>query len=165
MWTENLSSSRTWHATKETGYGSWHDRADSTQTVATRSWQSSENPLSARPEAEIWEHLIGQPLPLSSISVRVQAELHLARGSAARASRQGRLTENTAVPAQARISIMSLCQNNSSYEAVSTALRQSIGEQVRQVANFGVIAEDEHGESELEELTGNDTGYEVHDNW
>ena len=60
---------------------------------------------------------------------------------------------------------MSLCQNNSSYEAVSTALRQSIGEQVRQVANFGVISEDEHGESEPEELTGNDTGCEVHDNW
>ena len=53
---------------------------------------------------------------------------------------------------------MSLCQNNCNYEAVSTALRQSIGEQVRQVANFGVIAEDEHGESELEEPTGNDTG-------
>ena len=69
------------------------------------------------------------------------------------------------MPAQARISIMSLCQNNCNYEAVSTALRQSIGEQVRQVANFGVIAEDEHGESELEELTGNDIGCEVHDNW
>ena len=27
--------------------------------VAERSQQSSENPLSARPEAEIWEHLIG----------------------------------------------------------------------------------------------------------
>ena len=33
------------------------------------------------------------------------------------------------------------------------------------MANFGVIAENEHGESELEELTGNDTGCEVHDNW
>ena len=52
---------------------------------------------------------------------------------------------------------MSLCHNNCNYEAVSTGLRQSIGEQVRQVANFGVIAQDEHGESELEELTGNDT--------
>ena len=60
---------------------------------------------------------------------------------------------------------MTLCQNNCNYEAVSTALRQSIGEQVRQVANFGVIAEDEHGESDLEEVTGNDTGCEVHDNW
>ena len=60
---------------------------------------------------------------------------------------------------------MSLCHNNCTYEAVSTGLRQSIGEQVRQVANFGVIAEDERGESELEELTGNDTGCEVHDNW
>ena len=59
------------------------------------------------------------------------------------------LTENAAVPAQARISIMSLCQNNCNYEAVTTALRQSIGEQLRQVGNFGVIAEDEHGESEL----------------
>ena len=165
MWTENHSSSRTWHAIKETGYGSGHDRADSTQTVATRSWQSSENPLSARPEAEILEHLIGQPLPLSSISVRVHAELHLARGSAARGSHQGRLTESAAVPAEARITIMSLCQNNSSFEAVSTALRPSIGELVRHVANFGVTAEDEHGESGLEELTGNDTGCEVHDNW
>ena len=69
------------------------------------------------------------------------------------------------MPAQARISIMSLCQNNCNYEAVTTALRQSIGEQVRQVADFGVIAEDDHGESELEELTGNDTGCDVHDNW
>ena len=69
------------------------------------------------------------------------------------------------MPAEARISIMSLCHNNCNYEAVSTALRPSIGELVRQVANFGVTAEDEHGESGLEELTGNDTGCEVHDNW
>ena len=67
--------------------------------------------------------------------------------------------------AQARISITSLCQNNCNYEAVSTALRQSIGEHVRQVANFGVIAEKEHGESELEELIGNEIGCEVYDNW
>ena len=60
---------------------------------------------------------------------------------------------------------MSLCHNNCTYESVSTGLGQSIGEQVRQVANFGVIAEDERGESELEELTGNDTGCEDHDNW
>ena len=56
---------------------------------------------------------------------------------------------------------MSLCQN----KRCRRHCGQSIGEQVRQVANFGVIAEDGHGESEPEEFTGNDTGCEVHDNW
>ena len=60
---------------------------------------------------------------------------------------------------------------------VAEALRQSIGEKpvtldasapretYRHVANFGVIAEDEHDESEVEEFGGDDTAFEVHDNW
>ena len=81
------------------------------------------------------------------------------------------LMQNAAVRAQARINILSVCHNNCDNEAVSTAPRQSIGGKElvtlasaprgtsRDVANFGVIAEDEQDESELEEFAGDDTSF------
>ena len=46
MWTENHSSSRTWHATKETGYGSGHDRAGS-----PRRWPQGRSKVLRTPSA------------------------------------------------------------------------------------------------------------------
>ena len=70
------------------------------------------------------------------------------------------------MPAQARISIMRMCQNTYNNEVVAKALRQSIGEKElvtldawapretsRHGGNSGVTA-DEHGEPELEDVLG-----------
>ena len=88
------------------------------------------------------------------------------------------LMESAAVPAQTPISIMSMCKNTKNYEVVAKVLRQSVGEKklmtlnapapkktFRDVANFGVTAEDEYDEPETEEFGGDETALEVHENW
>ena len=146
--------------------------------------------LIARPEAEIWEHdmeylfrchrsLYGS-MPsciLRESLLREQAIMAMKTVEPSLEEilhpviRTYLLMQNAAVPAQARISILSLCRNNCDNEAVSTPPRQSNGGKelvtlaaaprgtFKHEANFGVIAEDEHGESELEEFEGDDTSF------
>ena len=153
--------------------------------------------FSARPEAEIWEHLMEylfrshrslyESMPscvLRESLLREQAIMAMKTVEPALEEilhpviRTYLLMQNAAVPAQARISILSVCHNNCDNEAVSTAPRQSIGDKelvtldasaprgtFKHEANFGVIADDEHGKSELEEFAGDGTSIEVRDNW
>ena len=136
---------------------------------------------------------------MSPVSVRVDAEVHSARDHAAKTGHQGHedcrtpapeevlhpvirtyfLIENAAVLAQARISIICMCQNTYNYDVVLLeALRQSIGEKklvtpdasatretFKHVTNSGGTAEDEGGEPEAKEFGGDDTAFEVQDNW